>query len=154
MEKIRKLEKKLMEIQENPIALEFENLNKQLIEKQKELNAIRDRLKDALKEKKKIREQMQKLIKELDELRAKFNEIDAKFKQLKEEYARVNEELQKKLEMFALEVSTSTPVSMLESMDIEEIKEKIKQIDEKLLRGEPITTEELLLLQQFESLVK
>jgi len=148
IERIRKLEKKLMEIQENPIAMEFEELNRQLIEKQKELNIIKERIRDALMEKKKVRETMQELLKKLDELRARLKEIEDQYTKVKQEYIKTDEEIQKKLEMLAMTMGKPLPI---EEIDLEAVKSKIKEIDEKLMRGEPITTEELLLLQQFES---
>ncbi|MBN1385473.1 hypothetical protein JW968_00670 [Candidatus Woesearchaeota archaeon] len=156
MKEIKSMKKQLGEAKgASNIWQKSRDLSKTINEMKKKADAVHNQIQTMAKQSQVLHEELITKSKEVDELKKKEEEAYKKFSELKEKFNSVNEQLKKKLEEAGMaheKVKEAKEDSFKEKKKRETatLKDKQDAINEKIARGEKLTTEDLLVLQSFD----
>ncbi len=151
---LKQLKKKYDEVKE--VETEFENVRsktKELNQLKKEANKFHKDMQKQARESQEKHEQLIECSKEIDLLREKEKEVHDVFMDHKKKYLAINDELKKKFDdLNKIKGNLESENIKLEEFEQEKkkqsLKEKTKEVKEKIKKGGKLTTEDLLVMQQ------
>ncbi|MEM4571531.1 MAG: hypothetical protein QXY16_02420, partial [Nanopusillaceae archaeon] len=133
---------------------------KEIDEKKKELSALRSKLiiigtniKKNIEERKKIKEQIKNIKEELKKKIEEYNAAKSRIKEIKEKILNLEKNLEDLLSKYVSNASKSDEFK-IENIDKEEIIKQYDEIQKKILNGDEITMEDILIMQKYEILKK
>ncbi|MEM1804975.1 MAG: hypothetical protein QXI77_03185 [Nanopusillaceae archaeon] len=132
---------------------------KEIDEKKKELSALRSKLiiigtniKKNIEERKKVKEQIKNIKEDLKKKIEEYNSIKSKIKEIKEKILELERILEDLLGKYVSNISKTTEEIKIDNVDKEEIIRQYNEIQKKILNGDEITTEDILIMQKYEIL--
>ena len=154
MSEIRSLRKKLEESKKVSGVFEKTNkLSKEIDVAKREAEKIHKKVQSKAKESQDKHEEIIKKSKEVDELKAKEEEAFKVFLKFKKEFNAVNDKLKEKLTEMGKYKGTVHKVKEVKRNkekkgQEKQLKNKKEEVEDKLARGEKLTTEDILVLQE------
>jgi len=116
------------------------------------LAIIRENIRKNIELRKQVKERIKELRELLTKLREEYDQVKDEIIKYKQEFKDLNDKMKELLEKYVTMVKKKEEALEVSEKDIQEVLERYQKVQEKIMNGETIGTEDILVMQKYEIL--